>query len=118
METVDLAGKLDLIQEHWAPKIVAKVNDHHVKLAKVKGTFTWHRHEEGDEMFLVVKGRLRLELREGEVQLGPGQLAVVPRGVEHRPTARSEAHVLLFEPRSTVNTGQKRERRTVEDEWI
>lgn len=118
MDAVNLREKYALIHDLWAPKIVAQVNDTHVKLVKLRGEFVWHRHEREDELFLVVKGSLRIELREGEVQLAEGELAVVPRGVEHRPVAEEEAHVLLIEPRSTVNTGQVRGGRTVGEEWI
>ena len=118
MERVNLAEKFGRIREHWKPKIVAAVNDTHVKLVKFKGEFVWHRHEGDDELFLVVKGRIQLQLRDGEVTLEAGEMAVVSQGVEHRPVAEEEAHVLLIEPRSTWNTGNARDRRTTNAEWI
>jgi mannose-6-phosphate isomerase-like protein (cupin superfamily) len=112
MEKIDLAEKLARIPDHWNPRIVAELNGQHVKLVKLLGPFTWHRHEKEDELFLVVRGHLRIELRDGAVELGPGQALVVPRGVEHRPVANEEVHALLFEPAGTVNTGEVREART------
>ena len=102
---VNLAAKLALFAERWSPKIVAQLNDYHLKLAKVQGEFVWHQHPDTDEVFLVLAGELRIELRDGEVALGPGELYVVPRGVEHRPCAAEECHILLIEPAGTVNTG-------------
>jgi mannose-6-phosphate isomerase-like protein (cupin superfamily) len=103
---VNLAAKLALFAERWSPKIVAQLNDYHLKLAKVQGEFVWHQHPDTDEVFLVLAGELRIELRDGEVALGPGELYVVPRGVEHRPCAAEECHILLIEPAGTVNTGE------------
>ncbi|MEE9174083.1 MAG: cupin domain-containing protein [Thermoplasmata archaeon] len=100
------------------PKIVAEVNDAYVKLVKVKGEFVWHRHETEDELFLVVRGRMHLQTREEAVCLEAGDMAVVPRGTEHRPVAAEEAHVLLIEPKSTLNTGNVQDGRTTEAEWI
>lgn len=102
---VNLREKLALFSTHWDPKIVAELNGQHVKLVKFQGPFTWHRHEKEDEMFLVVDGSFDLEFRDGTVRLSPGEFCVVPRGVEHRPVAAEEVHVLLFEPASTLNTG-------------
>ncbi|MFJ4838162.1 cupin domain-containing protein [Streptomyces sp. NPDC088746] len=102
---VVLADKLAQISELWSQKIVADVNDYEVKLAKVKGEFVWHTHEDTDELFLVVTGRLTIQLRDGDVTLGPGELFVVPRGVEHCPVAEEETAILLLEPAGTVNTG-------------
>jgi mannose-6-phosphate isomerase-like protein (cupin superfamily) len=113
-ERISLADKLAAIAEYWQPKIVAELNGQQVKLAKLRGEFVWHHHEAEDELFLVVAGRLRLELRDRVVELGPGEMAVVPRGVEHRPVALDEVHLLLFEPASTLNTGNVRDERTVE----
>lgn len=113
-ERVSLTEKLAAISRAWQPKIVAELNGQQVKLAKLRGEFVWHHHEAEDELFLVLAGRLRLELRDGVVELGPGELAVVPRGVEHRPVADGEVHLLLFEPASTLNTGNLRNERTVE----
>ena len=118
MSTVDkinLTDKLSQFDEHWSPRIVAELNGQHVKLAKVKGEFVWHHHEDEDELFYVLKGRLTIEFRDGSVELGPGECLVVPRGVEHRPVAEEETHILMFEPASTLNTGNVRSERTVED---
>ena len=104
-EAVDLAGKLAAFDEHWAPRIIARYNENKVVVVKVLGEFVWHAHPDTDDFFLVLDGRLTIELRDGEVELGPGQLYVVPRGVEHRPRADVETHVLLIEPAGTPNTG-------------
>ncbi len=111
--TVNLADMFSRFQEHWSPKIVGEVNDSLVKLVKLKGEFVWHHHEREDELFLVVKGKLRLKLRDKDLVLGPGEFAIIPRGVEHLPMAEEETHVLLFEPNSTLNTGNVRNDRTV-----
>ena len=103
---VNLAEKLALIGDLWAPKTVAAVNDYDFKVVKVMGEFVWHDHADTDEAFLVLNGRLTIRLEDGEVVLNPGELYVVPRGVRHCPFAASETHVLLIEPRGTVNTGQ------------
>jgi len=110
---VNLADMFSRFQEHWSPKIVGEVNDSLVKLVKLKGEFVWHHHEREDELFLVVKGTLRLKLRDKDLVLGPGEFAIIPHGVEHLPVAEEETHVLLFEPNSTLNTGNVRNDRTV-----
>lgn len=112
---VDLGVKLAAFSETWTPKRVAEVDGYEVKLAKLHGEFVWHRHEAEDELFLVLSGRLRIEFRDGVAELGPSQLLVVPRGVEHRPVADAECHVLLFERRGVVNTGEVVEARTVRE---
>jgi mannose-6-phosphate isomerase-like protein (cupin superfamily) len=118
-EKVNLRGKLDQIGGYWDPKIVGALNGQHVKLVKLKGPFVWHHHEHEDELFLVVHGRFRMEFRERSIELREGEFLIVPRGVEHRPVADEEAHVLLFEPESTVNTGSAPGERTVERPgWI
>lgn len=114
LERIDLAEKLSRIDERWSPRIVAELNGQHVKLVKIEGEFVWHSHAEEDELFLVLSGQLRIELRDGAIVLGPGQMVVVPRGIEHRPVAEGEVHVLLFEPAGTLNTGNVRNERTVE----
>ncbi len=114
MKKVNLAEKLALIPETWSPRLVAEVNGTDVKLAKLHGEFVWHHHPEEDELFLVLAGRLRLEFRDGEVWLEEGEMMVVPRGVEHRPVAPEEVHVLLVEPRGTLNTGNLRDERTID----
>ena len=119
MEKINLADKLALFTEHWSPKIVAELNGQHVKLAKLMGEFDWHHHEHEDELFLVLRGTLAMHLRDRVVNLAEGELFVVPRGVEHRPVAAEECHVLLFEPASTLNTGNVQSKRTVDrPDWI
>jgi mannose-6-phosphate isomerase-like protein (cupin superfamily) len=113
MEKVNLKEKLALFSDHWKPRIVGELNGQHVKLAKLLGAFIWHKHDNEDELFLVVKGRLRLEFRDRHVRLEEGEIFIVPRGVEHRPVAESEVHILMFEPASTLNTGNVRTERTV-----
>ncbi|MBI1178894.1 cupin domain-containing protein [bacterium] len=110
---VNLAARFATFAEHWKPKIVGELNGQHVKLVKLKGAFVWHHHPAEDELFLVIKGRFRMEFRDHEVWLEEGEFLVVPRGVEHRPVAKQEAHVLLFEPASTLNTGNVRNERTI-----
>ena len=104
-EKVNLAQKLSLFDEHWSPKVVGELNGQHVKLVKLLGPFVWHHHDEEDELFLVVKGRFRMEYRDRSEWIEEGEFVVVPRGVEHRPVAEEEAHVMLLEPASTLNTG-------------
>ncbi len=130
MDKINLAQKLSLINDHWNPRIIGELNGQYLKLVKFKGPFTWHHHETEDEMFLVVKGRFRMDFRENagdrsesagqrEVWLEEGELIIVPRGVEHRPVADEEAEVLLFEPASTLNTGNVRDEFTVPKiEWL
>jgi mannose-6-phosphate isomerase-like protein (cupin superfamily) len=115
MDKVDLAAKLAAFDTRWDPKIVAELNGQQVKLVKLEGPFVWHRHEAEDELFLVLAGRLEMELRGGTITLGPGEMLVVPRGVEHRPVAPVETHVLLFEPASTLNTGDVVDEHTVRE---
>jgi len=102
---VNLAEKLSLFDEHWSPKVIGELNGQHVKLVKLLGEFVWHHHDDEDELFLVVRGRFRMEYRDREEWIEEGEFIVVPRGVEHRPVAEEEAHVMLCEPASTVNTG-------------
>src|SRR2546430_11083364 len=104
MESVNLAQKFALFDDYWSPKIAADLNDAYVKLVKLKGEFVWHHHDSEDELFLVVKGRLLLRLRDREVWVNEGEFAIVPKGVEHLPVARDEVHVVLIEPKSTLNT--------------
>jgi len=118
VQKVALSEKLAQFQELWSPKVVGAVNDFHVKLVKLRGEFVWHSHEVEDELFLVLHGRLRMQFRDGEVVVEPGELIIVPHQTEHRPVADDEAHVLLLEPRSTVNTGTAGGERTREVEWI
>ena len=111
---VNLAEKLGRFSAHWQPKIVGELNGQQVKLAKFQGPFVWHSHEHEDELFLVVRGRFRMELRDRDIELEAGEFLIVPRGVEHRPVADEEVEVLLFEPAGTLNTGNVRDERTVE----
>ena len=114
MDSVNLAQKLRSFHDLWSPKIVGELNDHYVKLVKLKGEFVWHHHGHEDEMFLVITGEFRMEFRDRTVPLSAGQFLIVPRGVEHRPVAEREAQVMLFEPASTLNTGDVRNERTLE----
>ncbi len=119
MEKVNLAQKFDLFHDYWQPRIAGELNDSYLKLAKLKGEFVWHHHENEDELFWVVKGRLLIKLREGEIRLEPGEFVIIPKGVEHLPVADEEVHLVLLEPKSTSNTGNVRNERTVEKlEWI
>lgn len=115
---VNIANKFDLIQEYWSPKIVGELNDSYVKLAKLKGEFIWHRHENEDELFLVIQGVLVIKLRDRDLVVGEGEFAIIPRGIEHCPFAENEVHVMLLEPKSTVNTGEVQSERTVSSQWI
>ena len=111
-EKISLADKFAQFADHWAPRIVAELNGQQVKLVRFAGPFVWHAHEHEDELFLVHRGRFRMELRDRTVELGPGDMIVVPRGVEHRPVADEEVEVVLFEPATTLNTGNVRNERT------
>ncbi len=111
---INLADKLAKFSEHWSPRIVGQVNDMHVKLVKLQGEFVWHHHDDEDELFLVIKGRLTMKLRDGELEIGEGEFVIVPRGVEHKPVANDEVHILLFEPAGTLNTGNVRDDHTVD----
>lgn len=114
MEKVNLREKLSLFTDHWSPKVVGELNGQHVKLVKFVGEFVWHSHDHEDELFLVVSGRFRMEFRDRHVWLEEREFLIVPRGVEHRPVAEEEVHVLLFEPVTTRNTGNVQNERTVE----
>jgi mannose-6-phosphate isomerase-like protein (cupin superfamily) len=105
MPVVNLDAKLNVFSERWSPKIVARFNGHDVMVVKVQGEFVWHSHPDTDDFFLVLKGHLTIQLRDGDVHLGPGDLYIVPKGVEHRPVAAEEVHLLLIEPEGTPNTG-------------
>jgi mannose-6-phosphate isomerase-like protein (cupin superfamily) len=114
IDKINLAEKFALIGDPWQPKLLGEVNDAHIKLVKLSGEFVWHRHEQEDELFLVVRGRLVMRFRDGDVALQPGELIIVPRGVEHQPVAVEGAEVLLVEPATTLNTGNVRNERTVD----
>jgi mannose-6-phosphate isomerase-like protein (cupin superfamily) len=115
IEKVTLSQKFRLFDEHWSPKIVGQINNFHVKLVKLLGEFVWHHHDEEDELFLVVQGRLRINLRDqAAIELEPGEFVIIPRGVEHQPVADEECQVVLFEAATTLNTGNVRSERTVD----
>ena len=113
MNKVNIAQKLKQFDELWSPRIVGQLNGQHVKLAKIKGQFDWHHHAEQDEMFLVVKGKMTLHLRDQTVELNEGEFFIVPQGVEHKPQADQETHIMLFEPVGTLNTGNIESERTI-----
>ena len=115
---VNLAEKFAKISDHWSPKIIAQVNDFHIRAVKVEGEFVWHKHDDTDELFFVVDGSLTIELRGGAVTLNAGELYVVPKGVEHRPVAQHECQVLLIEPAETVNTGDAGGAMTKQPAWL
>lgn len=115
MDKVNLADKFSLFSEYWSPKIIGEVQGMDVKIAKLKGEFVWHQHENEDELFFIVKGRLLLKFRDRDVWLNEGEFLVVPRGVEHLPVAEEEVHLLMIEPRGTLNTGNVRNERTVSE---
>jgi mannose-6-phosphate isomerase-like protein (cupin superfamily) len=115
LEKVNISEKFSLFNDYWSPKIAGEINDMHVKFAKLKGEFIWHKHEHEDEMFLVMKGKLLLKFRDRDVHLNEGEFIIVPKGVEHLPIAEEEAYVLFFEPKSTLNTGNEQNDRTVSD---
>ncbi len=117
-EVIDLAQKFSLFSEPWHPKIVGELNESYVKVVKLKGEFVWHKHDTEDELFWVIKGTLVMRLRDRELVVEPGQLLIIPRGVEHLPVAAEEVQVVLLEPKSTVNTGNVENERTVQAEWI
>ena len=113
MDKVNLAQKFSLFADRWSPKIVGDLNDHQVKVVKLQGDFLWHSHETEDELFLVVRGRMRMGLRTGDIELGEGDLFIVPKGVEHKPFAEDECWIILIEPGTTLNTGNVVGERTV-----
>lgn len=118
-ESINLTNKLSLFAEQWSPKIIAQMNDYHFKVAKVQGEFVWHDHPETDEVFLILHGQLEIQFRDGSVTLNEGEMYVVPKGVEHKPAASQECHILLVEPAGTVNTGDVvNERTAANDVWI
>src|SRR5215813_13104250 len=113
MDTVNLKQKFSLFSDHWKPRVIGELNDSHVKIAKIKGEFVWHHHDNEDELFLVMHGTLRMKFRDREERIGPGEFIIVPRGVEHCPVADEEVHIVLIEPKSTLNTGNITNERTV-----
>jgi mannose-6-phosphate isomerase-like protein (cupin superfamily) len=118
-KAINLAEKFEMFTDRWQPKVVAEMNDYQFKLSKVEGEFVWHDHKDTDETFVVIEGNLRIDFRDGSVQLGPGEMFVVPRGVEHKPVAESEVKLMIIEPRGVLNTGHAGGERTAQnDVWI
>ncbi len=115
LKKVNLTEKFSLFNNHWEPKIVGELNEQYVKIAKLKGEFVWHHHENEDELFLVVKGSLIIKLRDVDIKLNEGEFFIIPRGIEHMPVAEKEVHVLMFEPKGTVNTGNTESKKTIND---
>ena len=115
MEKVNLAQKFDLIHEHWSPKIAGELNGQYLKLAKLKGKFIWHHHENEDELFLVTRGTLLIQFRDRDITLNEGEFIIVPAGVDHKPVASEEVHAVLLEPVSTLNTGNVTDERTLRE---
>jgi mannose-6-phosphate isomerase-like protein (cupin superfamily) len=115
MDKINIGNKLNLFNEYWSPKIIGEINESYVKVAKLKGEFLWHTHENEDEMFYVVKGILVIKFRDKDVILNEGELLVIPRGIEHMPFAEEEVHVMLIESKTTLNTGDVRNERTVDN---
>ena len=116
---INLSDKLAKFDDHWSPKIIARMNEYHFKLVKIKGSFVWHKHDETDEVFMVIDGEMRIAFRQGDVTLKAGELLVIPRGVEHKPIAEEECHILMVELAGTVNTGEAGGEMTIKDTvWI
>ena len=116
---IDIKKKFDLFSEHWAPKIIGEMNDYYIKLVKIKDHFTWHKHEETDEVFIVYKGSMRIDFRDGYVELSEGQLYIIPKNKEHKPYAENECEMMLFEPKGTLNTGNVKDGFTKEKlDWV
>ena len=107
IDKVNITQKLALFNDHWNPRIVGELNGQHVKLVKLHGEFTWHKHDEEDEMFFVIKGTLLMELRDRTIEISPGEFIIIPKGTEHKPTSKEEVHIMLFEPAGTLNTGNQ-----------
>ncbi len=118
MDMVNIDQKFSLFNDYWKPKIVGELNNSYIKLVKLKGEFVWHKHDNEDELFLVVKGKLLIKLRDRDAWINEGEFLIIPKGVEHCPVAENEVHVMLLEPKTTVNTGDVQNERTVEAEWI
>lgn len=119
MHPINLLEKFELLQDQWQPKVVAELNDYQLKLARLEGEFIWHDHPDSDELFLVLDGRLRIELEGGAIDLSAGEVFVVPKGTRHKPIANAECKILLIEPRGVINTGSEWGDRTAElDDWI
>ena len=119
MKSINFADKLSKFSDHWSPKVIAEMNDYQYKLAKLEGEFVWHNHSDTDEVFIVIEGSMKIELEDGVVELGAGEMYVVPKGVMHKPVAEKECQIMLVEPRGVVNTGEADSDLTAEnDVWI
>ncbi len=118
MDIVNIDQRFSLFNDYWKPKIVGELNDSYIKLVKLKGEFVWHKHDNEDELFFVVKGKLLIKLRDRDAWIKEGEFLIIPKGVEHCPVAENEVQVMLLEPKTTVNTGDVQNERTVEAEWI
>ena len=118
IQVVNLNEKLSLFSDYWSPRIVGELNDAHIKLVKVQGEFVWHHHDNEDELFLVLKGTLKIKLKEQDLTIHEGEFVIIPKGVEHMPVAEKEVHILLLEPKTTLNTGNVTDNKTVEAKWI
>ena len=119
MGKINLNEKLSMFSEHWSPKIVAEMNDYHIKLVKIKGDFVWHNHEDTDEVFIVIEGNMKIEFEKKTVELNEGEMYVVPKGVNHKPFAESECKIMIIEPSGVVNTGNIESNLTASNEvWI
>lgn len=119
MDKVNIYEKLSLFNEHWSPKIIGEINESYIKVAKIKGEFLWHTHQNEDEMFFVIKGTLTIKLRTKDITLNEGELFIIPKGTEHMPVAVDEVQVMLIEPKTTVNTGDVQNEKTIEKlEWL
>jgi len=118
IEVVNLSQKFNLFQDHWHPRIAGELNGSYIKLARLQGEFVWHHHRDEDELFLVLKGRLTIKLRERDLEINAGEFVIIPKGVDHMPMADEEVEVLLLEPRSTRNTGNVQSEKTVVADWI
>ncbi|NAO99478.1 cupin domain-containing protein [Halomonas sp. MG34] len=119
IDPINFKEKLSLFQEHWSPKVIGEMNDYQFKLVKVEGEFVWHSHKDTDEVFIVLEGEMKIAFRDGETQLRKGEMYIVPKGVEHKPIAETECHIMLVEPKGVVNTGEASSELTAEqDVWI
>jgi mannose-6-phosphate isomerase-like protein (cupin superfamily) len=118
VDVINLNQKFSLFTDRWAPKIISQMNDYHIKLARIKGEFIWHSHPETDEMFLVLKGSMRIYFQDSYIELKKGELCVVPKGIEHKPMANQECHIMIIEPQGTANTGDAGGDFTADDVWI
>ena len=119
MGAINFKNKLSKFSDHWSPKVIAEMNDYQVKLAKISGEFIWHKHDTTDELFYIIKGNMKIVFREGAINLSEGEMYVVPKGIEHKPVAKKECHIMLIEPKGILNTGEINNELTANlDEWV